>query len=164
MTYGSSPIAALIMGVIVAVAWPSPALAATGKARVAGLSDVSFGLIAGTADQAASQSVCVFSSTTTAGYSVTATGSGTGGSFALTGGPALLPYDVLWSGNANQSSGAALVAGVTTSGFTSLATQQTCNSGPSATASLTVIIRASTLSAASAGSYSGTLQITIAPE
>ena len=49
-------------------------------------------------------------------------------------------------------------------GLQSTASQQTCNSGPSTSASLTVVIRSATLTSAMAGSYIGTLQITIAPE
>jgi hypothetical protein len=62
-------------------------------------------------------------------------------------------------------SGLADVAfGTIVSGFTSAASQQTCNSGPAASATLTVIVRATSLGSVQAGSYAGTLQITIAPE
>lgn len=142
----------------------TPASAANDKARLTGLSDVAFGLIAGTADQSASQSVCAYSSSATSGYSVTAIGSGTSGSFTLSSVTDQLPYEVLWAPSPNQTGGRSLTAGTTTSGFTSVASQQTCNSGSNTSASLTVIIRSATLTAAMAGDYSGTLQITIAPE
>ena len=163
MTSGRSLIVALVMATVAAGA-SSPACAASDKARLTALSDVPFGLIPGTADQTASQNLCAYSSTTTGGYNVTAVGSGNGGAFTLSSGAATLAYDVLWSGSANQSGGTALVPGTAASGFTSTASQQTCNSGPSTTASLTVVIRSATLTAAMAGSYVGTLQITIAPE
>lgn len=141
----------------------SPAYPAD-KVRATAFADVTFGTIAGATDQKVSQNVCAYSSSFTRGYSVSAVGSGTGGGFALSSGAAELPYDVLWAGSANQTSGTALTAGAATSGFVSGATHQTCNSGPSASASLTIVIQGSALSSARAGSYSGSLQLTIAPE
>nr|WP_166180573.1 hypothetical protein [Altererythrobacter segetis] len=156
--------AGLVVWAAVAGTSSSPAHAASNKARLTGLSDVAFGLIASNVDQSASQSVCAYSSSNTNGYSVTAIGSGGGGAFELLAGATPLPYDVLWSDAGNQTSGVALAPGTTRSGFTSTASQQTCNSGPSSSASLTVIIRSATLMSARAGTYSGMLQITIAPE
>jgi hypothetical protein len=163
MKSGTVLIAGLIVGAAVTVP-ASPARAASDKARLTGLSDVAFGLIAGSTDQSASQSVCAFSSSNTNGYSVTAIGSGGGGALELLAGATRLRYDVLWSDTGNQTSGVALAAGTTRSGFTSNANQQTCNSGPNSSASLTVIIRSATLMSARAGTYAGMLQITIAPE
>jgi hypothetical protein len=144
-------------------AWSVGASAASDKGRVTGLNDVTFGMLGTAGDQTNSQNVCAFSSSATNGYSVTATGDGPAGAFTLAG-PASLPYEVRWSDSANQTNGTALTAGAVSSGFTSSATQQTCNSGPPASASLTVIIRAASLGSALAGSYSGTLQVTISPE
>ena len=163
MTYGGFLSAALLVGGLAAIASPTSTRAAD-KARLTDLADISFGLITSVGDQSMSQSVCAFSASNTGGYSVTAIGSGASGSFELSGGPAPLPYDVLWASAANQTSGTALVANATTPGFVSTASQQTCNSGPSSSGSLTVVIRSSTLSSARAGSYAGTLELTIAPE
>jgi len=162
MRSGSFLILTLVVGALGAGAIAPPARAA--NARITGLRDVSFGLIAGTADQTASQNVCAFSSSNTNGYSVSALGSAGGGAFELSSGSAQLPYEVLWADSANQSGGTSLVAGTTTGGFISVATRQTCNRGPRSSASLTVVIRSATLSTARAGTYTGTLQITIAPE
>lgn len=159
MTWGKSLIGGAIAAAMLAAA---PAQAAD-KARITGLSDVSFGLIAGTGDQSLSQSVCAYSNSSTNGYSVVATGSGSGGAFELSG-SAPLPYDVLWADSAGQTGGSALTAGTASPGFTSSASHQVCTSGPPASASLTIVIRAATLGSAPAGSYSGTLQLTIAPE
>lgn len=142
----------------------SSAASAGDKVALTGLSDVSFGTISTFNDLSISQSVCAFSQTLTNGYSVLATGSGTGGSFVLSSGSAGLAYDVLWSASPAQRSGVALTAGVPKSGFTSSAAQKTCNSGPSASATVTLVLRGSALSAAQAGSYAGTLQLTISPE
>lgn len=141
----------------------SPAWAAPGdKARISGLADVGFGTLNTTSDQSVSENVCAYSNSSTSGYSVTATGNGTGGAFTLAAGTFTLPYEVRWAGSANQTNGTALSAGTLAPGFVSGASQQTCNGGPSA--SLIVIIRATALGSARAGSYTGTLQIVIAPE
>jgi hypothetical protein len=162
MNSGTFLTVALVVG-LVGVGAATPARAAD-KARITGLSDVSFGLITGTADQAISESVCAYSSSNTGGYSVTATGDGNGGAFELSSAANQLAYDVLWAGSADQAGGTALVAGSATGGFTSVAGQQFCNSGASTSASLTVVIRSATLGSAMAGTYAGALQITIAPE
>lgn len=163
MRSGTSLIVALVLAVAGAIAPLAPARAAD-KARITGLADVAFGTVNVGADQSASQNVCAYSDSATNRYSVVASGSGSGGSFALASGGAALPYEVLWAGAANQTGGTALSAGTVASGFTSVATHQFCNTGPSASASLTVVLRTAVLSSARAGAYSGTLQITIAPE
>jgi hypothetical protein len=161
MAYEGSLIAALTLAALGAIAPGAPAWAAD-KVRIANLTDVAFGTVAGGADRLSSQNVCVFSDSFTQGYSVTANGSG--GAFELASGGARLPYEVLWADAVNTSGGTPLIAGGTAGGFRSSASHQFCNSGPSASASLTIALRASALNSADAGSYSATLQITIAPE
>lgn len=163
MKSGVSLIVPLALAVLSTIAPDGPARAAD-RARITGLSDVAFGTINGTGDQTASQSLCAYSSSSTNGYSVMASGSGSGGAFALSSGAAQLPYEVLWADSANQTGGTALVANAVQSGHVSVASQQTCNSGPSSSASLTIVIRDATHSAAGAGTYSGSLSLTIAPE
>jgi hypothetical protein len=163
MRYGVTLRTAVVLGSIVAGASCGAAGAAE-KARISGLADVNFGQITGTVDQAIGQSLCVYSSSPTGAYGVTASGSGSGGSFALSSGSAELAYDVLWADAPNQSSGMALLSGTPRGGFTSNASQHFCNSGPSSTATLTIVIRSAELGNAQAGSYSGMLQITITPE
>lgn len=163
MRYGINLSLTLLLGCILAGAWPGAAGAAE-KARITGLADVNFGQIAGTVDRAIGQSVCVYSTSPSGAYAVTASGSGSGGTFALSSGAAELAYDVLWADSPGQSSGTVLASGTPRSGFTSNASQHFCNSGPSSTATLTIVIRSAELGSARAGSYSGTLQITITPE
>jgi hypothetical protein len=143
---------------------PAPPAQAADKARITGLFDVTFGIVTTGVDSTSSQSVCAYSDSNTQRYSVLASGTGSGGAFEIESGAARLPYEVLWADTANQTGGTALVAGGVTSGFSSTATHQFCNSGPSASASLTIALRASALGSATAGTYSGTLQIMIAPE
>jgi hypothetical protein len=134
------------------------------KARITGLSDVSFGSVAVTVDRTASQSVCAYSSSNNGAYWVSAQGSGSGGAFTLASGAAQLPYEVYWADSPGQTGGQQLAAGSTATGFVSIATHQFCNSGPATSASLTVVLRAAVLGSATAGDYSGTLEITLGPE
>ena len=162
MRYGAPLLASAVVVALTLV--PYGAARAAEKARITGLADANFGLIVGTIDRSIAQSLCVYSSSNTGAYAVTASGTGAGGSFALSTGSAQLPYDVLWADAANQTSGTVLSSGTPTGGFTSNATQHFCNSGPSSSATMTIVIRSAALANAQAGSYSGMLQITIAPE
>lgn len=162
MRYGPLPIlAGLAAGLAVVV---SSAARAADKARVSGFADASFGIVTGFGDQSISQSLCAYSSSKTATYSVMASGDGAAGAFALSSGSSQLGYDVLWADAPNLSGGTALAPNVPLSGLTSTASQQSCISGPPASASLTIVLRDSILRSALAGSYSGAVQITIAPE
>lgn len=163
MRYRAFPILAAVVTVLASVLLPGPARAAD-KARVTGLVDVNFGVVAGFGDQSISQSLCAFTSSRTATYSVTAMGDGASGSFALNSGSSQLVYDVLWADAPGLSSGSALSPNIPMSGLTSAASHQACTSGPPASASLTIVLRDGVLRNARAGSYSGAVQITIAPE
>lgn len=156
-------VSALIL--FIALLAPQGALAASNKVRITALSDVAFGSIANLgADAVRSESVCLFSDTSTNGYSITATGTGPGGTFQLASGASALAYDVQWSSSAGQSSGVQLAPNVPLTGQVSSATQQTCNTGGTSSASLVLILRSSSLSSATAGSYSGTLTLIVGAE
>lgn len=151
---------AIFLGI---VAVSPPALAQ--KVRITNLTDVDFGLIANLqAESRRSQNICVFSNSAGNAYSVAASGSGPGGSFALASGASLLAYDVEWSEQSGQSSGTSLSANGILAGQTSAALHQFCNSGPTTTASLTIVLRATELSHAREGNYSGSLTLLIAAE
>jgi hypothetical protein len=143
----------------------SPVLAASSKVRITKLSDVAFGSIANLGiDSSQSQSVCLYSDTSTSGYNITATGTGPGGAFQLASGPSALSYEVQWNSSGSQSSGNPLSPNVPLTGQTSTATQQTCNSGPPTSASLIILFRSGVLSSATAGTYSGTLTLVVGAE
>lgn len=154
------------IGVGLALACPAwSGLLAGNNARITGLSDVAFGTLANlSSDSVQSQNVCVFSNSSTNGYYVQATGSGSGGAFTLASGSNLLAYDVEWSPSSGQSSGNLLSPNVALTGQVSSATQPSCNSGPASSASLIILLRAAKLSSATAGTYSGTLTLLVAPE
>lgn len=143
----------------------APQAATAQKVRITNLSDVDFGLIANPQVEARrSQNICLYSNSSGGAYSVSASGSGTGSSFALSNGADSLPYEVEWSETSGQGSGVPLAPAVPLTGQRSAATQQFCNSGPATTASMTIVLRAAELSRAREGSYSGTLTLLIAAE
>jgi len=143
----------------------APATAASNKVRITSLSDLNFGALANlAADAVQSESLCLFADTNTNGYNITATGTGPGGAFQLSSGASAMAYEVQWSSSAGQNSGSALAPNVPLSGQVSTATQQACSNGPASSASLIVVLRAATLSSASAGTYSGVLTLLVGPE
>lgn len=143
----------------------APASAASNKVRVTNLTDVAFGALANlSVDALRSQNVCLYADTNTSGYTIAATGTGPAGAFQLASGAATLPYEVQWSSTPGQTSGTLLTPNVPLTGQASVATQQTCGNGPATSASLVLVLRSSVLSAASAGTYSGTLTLVVGPE
>ncbi|MDP9424255.1 MAG: hypothetical protein M3Q19_15730 [Pseudomonadota bacterium] len=156
--------ASLWAGVLLLLA-VQPRAAWAQRVRITNISDVSFGLISNLqADSSQSQNLCVFSQSTAGAYSISASGSGPGSSFALSSGSDALVYEVQWSSQSGQTSGTSLAPGVPLTGQTSAASQQTCNSGPATSASLSIILRASQLSQARQGNYSGSLTLLVAAE
>lgn len=135
------------------------------RARITGLSDVSFANQNPSTAASNAQNVCVWSNTATKGYTITATGSGTASAFTLTNGTGTVPYSVQWAASKDQTSGSALTAGTASSSLISTATQQTCSSGPTASASLIVGIATTDLGGMTAGSnYTGTLTLLVTPQ
>ena len=152
---------AALFGTLVVAAAP----AAAQQVQISKLSDVAFGTIADlTVDSVSAQNVCVFSSTAQKGYNIRATGNGTASAFTLANGSSKLAYEVQWSPNSGRTTGTGLTTNVTLTGQRTNANNATCSSGPATTASLIVIIRAASLSAAAGGAYSGTLTLLVAPE
>ena len=154
------------LAVAVALANAGPSFAAS-NVRISGLANFTFNTISDlTSDSSLAEDVCVYSNSPTNGYRVTATGSGSGGAFTLApvSGTNTLAYEVQWKAQAGAPSGTQLTAGSPLTGLVSSATQQACNNGPAASASLIVLLRAAALSSATAGTYSGSLTLLIAPE
>ena len=137
-----------------------------GRVRISGLSDVTFTNVDPSVDAIDAQSVCLWSNTSTRGYSITATGSGAGSAFTLSSGALpVVPYTVQWAPASGQTSGTSLTAGTTLTGQTSTAINSDCSAGPSASASLVVSVGSPTLQSMTAGvTYNGTLTLVVAPE
>jgi len=165
MRGGGHGVRSVALAVLAVLAARSPAVAAT--VDISGLHDVAFSSLDPLVDATRAQNVCVFSNTITRGYNVTARGSGASSAFTLSAGGSLpaLPYAVQWSPSAGSTTGTVLTPGAPLTGQKSAATQTTCNSGVTTSASLIVILRTADLQAAASGvSYTGTLALTIAPE
>lgn len=133
------------------------------RVRITGLADVSWtNQDPGTAATNA-QDVCVWSNTSTKGYTVTARGDGASNAFTLANGALTVPYSVQWNASAGQTTGTALTTGSASGTLTSTAaTNQTCTAGKSA--SLVVGISAADLGGMQAAtSYSGVLTLVVSP-
>jgi hypothetical protein len=137
-----------------------------GRVRISGLSDVTFSNADPSATATNAQNVCVWSNTSTRGYTVTATGSGASNAFTLASGALpVVPYTVQWAQTSGQASGASLLAGTALGGQTSGAINSDCSAGPSSSASLVVSVASSALQGMTAGvTYKGTLTLVVAPE
>lgn len=135
------------------------------RIQLSGLSDVAFTNQDPSVAALNAQNVCVWSNSATRGYYVTATGSGAASAFTLANGAATVPYTVEWAGSSAQTTGTALAAATALHGLTSAATNPTCGSGPSSSASLIVrMTTASLQSMQAAATYTGTLTLVVAPE
>lgn len=135
------------------------------RVQLSKLTDVSFTNQDPSVAASNAQNVCVWSNTSTKGYNVTATGSGTASAFTLANGALTVPYSVEWAGSSGQSSGTALTTGTALAGLTSTATNLNCASGPATSASLIVKISTANLqSMQAATTYTGTLTLVVAPE
>jgi hypothetical protein len=135
------------------------------RARITGLTDVSFLNQDPATPASSAEDVCVWSNTATKGYTITATGSGSGNIFTLSNGSGTVPYSVEWAGSSGQTSGTALAAGTASASLTSTAVDPTCSSAPAASASLIVKMVPADLGTMSAGSnYTGTLTLLVTPQ
>jgi hypothetical protein len=163
----SSKLACLICASAAFSLIAGPASAAS-SVRISGLSDVAFGTITNfAADSVQSQSLCLYSKSPPANnYRITATGSGAGGAFLLGSGSSTLAYELQWSDLPGQSVGSQLLANQPLTGQNSTASTAVddCSKGPATTASLIVVLRSAAVTAASSGTYTGTLTLLVAPE
>jgi hypothetical protein len=136
--------------------------------RIYGLTDFAFGTLDPGTAASISKNVCVWSNTSTKGYSITASGDGggSGTAFKLSNSSTTLDYSVEWAGSSGQSSGTSLTAAGLSGGFTSTATSPTCASAPTSSASLIVKFSTAQMQAAagSGTAYTGTLTLVVAPE
>jgi hypothetical protein len=151
------------IGLAIQAGLPCAALAAD-QVKISRLTDYTFGPISNfTSDISIARDFCVYSSAIGGRYNVTAYGDGGGGAFTIASGTDTLAYDLQWAGTAGATSGTALRVNTPQGGFTSTAGNQNCSPGNTSTATLIVFLRNVDIAAARAGSYSGILQLTIAP-
>lgn len=161
---GVTPVLAATDGTVGATSTGSVSISATipNLARITALNDIALGTWSGTGALAGSDNaICVWSST--GGYSLTATGSGAGGAFTLASGGNTVAYAVEWAQTGGASSGTAVTTGSALTGQTTNATSTSCASGPASTAGVFVSVPEANLSAAPAGTYTGTLTLLVTP-
>lgn len=147
----------------IAVTLCNMASASAQGVQIGALSDLSFGTVASvTSNITVSENLCVF--TSVGSYSIRASGSGTNNSFALVNGAVQMPYTVQWAASGSQATGTQLTAGQATR-FTPSGLNILCSLGSllAGSATLLVTLPAASLSAAQAGSYSGTLTLLVSP-
>jgi hypothetical protein len=115
-----------------------------------------------------SEDVCVYSTRPSGGYTVLATGSGSGGAFTLANGTSSLAYGVTWNDGgvgSLSSTGETLTANtISNPQINAATTSSTCNGNtPGPTARLIIGITNAAMSSAPSGSYVGTLTLLITP-
>jgi len=158
---------ALALGLAAGMFLPPELAQAAAQVQITNLSDVNFGSWGlGDPDLTTHLDLCVYAggNSPAGGYAITASGSG--GSFALRNGSNQLPFSASWDdGGAGNLGGSSTTLG---SGG-KLAAQVNANtSSPtcflsSPTARLTLKLSATNLTAALAGTYTGTITLTLSP-
>ena len=134
------------------------------RARITGLVDVAFLTQDPNTAASSAQNVCLWSNTATKGYTITASGSGATSAFTLANGTLTVPYSVQWSASSGATTGTALTTATASAGLVSTATQQTCATGVTSSASLIVNIGTSDLGSMQAQTtYTGTLTLLVTP-
>jgi len=139
------------------------------RADISNLSDLNLsGWIVGDGPVMLTEDVCIYSTRPSGGYTVLATGSGSGQDFSLSNGTRTIDYTVAWNAGGVGSltnSGVSLTSNMVSGGLTNAATDSSSCSGtiPGPTARLIITISDSVMSSASSGSYSGTLTLVVTP-
>ncbi len=111
-----------------------------------------------TADAVGSDDVCVFSSTTN--YNVTVDSAN--GGFNLMDGAAAIPYSLTWASNGGAA--ASVSDGVAVTGLSGDNTSLICAGTGGSNATFEVTVAVADYNAATPGTYTDTLTLTVAPE
>ncbi len=128
--------------------------------QITQVDDISLGTFDGVNDMTGSDSLCVYRRGG-GDYSLTITGSGSGGAFTLSGGGDTIPFSVTWNDGAGARS---VTSGTLLSGLTNTFTQDTeCNGGADNNATLGVQVLANDIQAGTStiGTHTGSLTITV---
>lgn len=132
------------------------------RARISGLKDVSFTQVDSNKPALSTQDVCVWSNTVSKSYTITASGSGSGGAFVLSSGTRTVPFNVRWGSKAGEG-GQRLTSGVPSGALTSAATDQECT--PGTTTPFSIQLAQADLRLAEPGlAYTGILNLTVSPQ
>ena len=163
--FAGVPAVAATQGSVGATSTGSVTITATvpNRARISGLTDVSFASVDPAVDAASSQGPCVWSNTSTRKYTIVATGNGTANAFTLTDGTVTVPYSVGWAATSGATTLTSLATGTASAAFTATGTNITCSGGADST--LKVSILASDLqNMVATNTYNGTLTLVVTPQ
>ena len=130
-----------------------PRSAESQSVRISGMSDLSLGTWMGSGDLTNQATLCIYT-LGNANYSIRATGNGAGSAFTLSSGGSTVAYEVYFK---DSGSFVQLTSG-TRGNFTD-ANTTTDGCGGVNNATIKVVATAAALSAATAGSYSGTVTL-----
>lgn len=135
------------------------------RTNVSGLIDIAFTDQDHASRHPGDQSLCMWSNTLSRTSTITASGSGAGGSFLLTNGYESIAYSVSWEAPRGQDGRSILLAGVGSPAFITSATQGDCNSNAGQSASLRVQIESGHPQRMEAAvDYTGVLTLMVAPQ
>lgn len=131
--------------------------------QISGLTDIALGTVNGPFPATGSTPACIYSNNS-GNYTVTVTGSGTGGAFTVSGPSPATTSTIAYTATWTAGSGAAqsLTAGTKLSGLSGANTTST-NCGGSTNATFAISFSSANIAAAPAGGYSGTATILISP-
>ena len=128
---------------------------AEARIQIVDMNDFNFGTWSGSGNLTATDQVCVWEDSGNNRYRVTATGTGAGGAFTITGGTTALPYQVTWTSSNGTTQ--TLTANVQSVQFRASSFVNRCGGGTNAT--LRIDIQQSDLLASEAATYTGTLTL-----
>lgn len=134
---------------------------AVAQVKISSVNSLSLGTWSGSGSLSDNDDVCIYNSDTS-NYSITASGSGSGQSFAMSGSGSSMAFEVWFKG----SSGSVGTYSQLTSGSPenfSGANQTAVDCGGGVNANVKVSVGALTLGSVPAGSYSGSLTIVVTP-
>lgn len=134
------------------------------RVQISGLEDFAFGQYPGNGNVEDDDDICVYSNSPTAGYRVTATGSGTSNAFTLTDGDSnTIPYTPFWNDEIGTTDAIQLFPNAITQTQTGANNQSyTCVTGGDS-ANVRVFINSADISGKPNGNYTGTLTLDIQP-
>ena len=129
------------------------------------IADLNLGAWSGSGDKADEDDVCIYTNNGTGNYQVTASGSGSGGSFELSDGLGnSITYSASWSNSIGSAGSVGLTSGTPlTNQSGACTTSSTCTGCGVNNANFSINIPANTLNSAVPGYYTGSISLVVEP-
>jgi hypothetical protein len=134
------------------------------QASVSGVKDIAFASTAPVAGARASEDICLWSNSAAGAYTITASGSGSGGAFQLTNDERGLGYSVAWVPLSGQVSGDPLASGPAGTNLQAAATRSDCASGTGSVSLVVAMDPAQLATTEPSAPYTGSLMLMVAPQ